>query len=99
MFGIQVKSQSKLSYGQSASQYWYQATIWDLRPIFLSFPYKLYVDICGFVITGVASLTRRRVCNLLVHVLLGIGSAVTLGSKSRRPSYSLYSLTWDTAIV
>jgi hypothetical protein len=30
------------------------------------------------------SLTRGRVCNLPVQLLLGIASAVTLGSKSRR---------------
>jgi hypothetical protein len=30
------------------------------------------------------SLTRRRVCNLLVQFLLGLARAVTLGSKSHR---------------
>jgi hypothetical protein len=30
------------------------------------------------------SLTRGRVCNLLVQLLLGLARAVTLGSKSRR---------------
>jgi hypothetical protein len=32
----------------------------------------------------VPSLTRGRVCNLLVQLLLGLARAVTLGSKSRR---------------
>jgi hypothetical protein len=29
-------------------------------------------------------MTRGRVCNLLVKLLLGLASAATLGSKSRR---------------
>jgi hypothetical protein len=33
---------------------------------------------------GTLSLTRGRVCNLLLPVLLGLASAVTLGSKSHR---------------
>jgi hypothetical protein len=37
--------------------------------------------VCYFV---APSLTRGRVCNLLVQLLLGLASAVTLGSKSRR---------------
>jgi hypothetical protein len=32
----------------------------------------------------VPSLTRGRVCNVLVQLLLGLARAVTLGSKSRR---------------
>jgi hypothetical protein len=36
---------------------------------------------CNFV---APSLTRGRVCNLLVQLLLGLAIAVTLGSKSRR---------------
>jgi hypothetical protein len=39
------------------------------------------------------SLTRGRVCNLLVQLLLGLASAVTLGSKSHRTSdHTLLSL-------
>jgi hypothetical protein len=37
--------------------------------------------LCYFV---APSLTRGRVCNLLVQLLLGLARAVTLGSKSRR---------------
>jgi hypothetical protein len=37
--------------------------------------------VCYFV---EPSLTRGRVCNLLVKLLLGLARAVTLGSKSRR---------------
>jgi hypothetical protein len=39
------------------------------------------VSVCYFV---EPSLTRGRVCNLLVQSLLGLARAVTLGSKSRR---------------
>jgi hypothetical protein len=39
-----------------------------------------YLRVCYFV---APSLTRRRVCNLLVQLLLGLARAVTLGSKSR----------------
>jgi hypothetical protein len=37
--------------------------------------------VCYFV---APSLTRRRVCNILVQLLLGLARAVTIGSKSRR---------------
>jgi hypothetical protein len=33
--------------GQSACLSWCQAIIWERRPIFLSFPWKLSSDICG----------------------------------------------------
>jgi hypothetical protein len=36
--------------GQAASLSWYPATVWDTQPIFLSLPWKLYLDIWGFVI-------------------------------------------------
>jgi hypothetical protein len=39
------------------------------------------LQLCYFV---APSLTRGRVCNLLVQLLLGLARAVTLGSKSRR---------------
>jgi hypothetical protein len=39
------------------------------------------LQLCYFV---APSLTRGRVCNLLVHLLLGLARAVTFGSKSRR---------------
>jgi hypothetical protein len=46
---------------------------------------------CNFV---AASLTRGRVCNLVVQLLLDLARAVTLGSKSRRPhGHILLSLT------
>jgi hypothetical protein len=38
--------------GQSASLSWYQATIWDQRPIFLSPPHKLSLDSWAVVILG-----------------------------------------------
>jgi hypothetical protein len=46
----------------------------------LKFPFR-HLRVCYFV---APSLTRGRVCNLLVQLLLGLARAVTLGSKSRR---------------
>jgi hypothetical protein len=37
---------------QSASMSWYQATIWDLQPIFLLLPWKVHLDSWGFAIMG-----------------------------------------------
>jgi hypothetical protein len=71
----------------------YQVTIREARPIFFS-PRKLSSDICGFFNYGACSLTRGRVCNLLVQVLQDLGTAVTLGSKSRRP-WDQVCLIWD----
>jgi hypothetical protein len=70
--------------GQSARLSWYQATSWHPRPI-LSSLHGYYLQIFSvFVWFGAPSLTRGRVCNLLIQVLLSHTSAVTLGSKSRR---------------
>jgi hypothetical protein len=41
-------------------------------------------DKCGLLDVGAPSLTRRRVCNLLVQLLPGLARGATLGSKSRR---------------
>jgi hypothetical protein len=49
-----------------------------------SFSLKFPSDNCVFVILLAPSLTRRRVCNLLVQLLLVLARAVTLGPKSRR---------------
>jgi hypothetical protein len=38
--------------GQSDSLSWYQTTIWDLRPIFVYFPWKLFLDRCAFYCGG-----------------------------------------------
>jgi hypothetical protein len=65
-----------------ASLSWYQVTVWDTRPIFLSVSLKLSSDLC--ILSVWSTLTRGWVYNLLVQVLLGFASAVTLGSKSRR---------------
>jgi hypothetical protein len=47
---------------------------------FLEIPFG-HLRVCYFV---APSLTRGRVCNLLVQLILGLARAVTLGSKSRR---------------
>jgi hypothetical protein len=67
---------------QLASQSWCQGPILDPWPILRS-PWKFLqtVAFCNFV---APSLTRGRVCNLFVQLLLGLTRAVTLGSKSRR---------------
>jgi hypothetical protein len=41
-------------------------------------------------------LTRGRVCNLFVHLYLGLARSVTLGSKSRRTQAIFYCLIWDS---
>jgi hypothetical protein len=41
-------------------------------------------DYCRFLDVGAPSMTRGWVYNLLVQLLLGLTSAITLGSKSRR---------------
>jgi hypothetical protein len=38
--------------GQSANLSWYQATIWDPRPMFLSLCWKLFLDMCVFLLWG-----------------------------------------------
>jgi hypothetical protein len=45
---------------------------------------------------GAPSLTRGWVCNLLVHLFLGLARAVTLGSKSHRTRTIFYCLIWDS---
>jgi hypothetical protein len=66
-----------------ASQSWYQATFRNPLPIFLSRSRKLSSDIAIFVVWGAFS-GGRYGSNLPVQVLLGLASAVTLGSKSPR---------------
>jgi hypothetical protein len=66
--------------GQSGSLSFYQATMWDLRPIFLSLR-GYYLQHLRFLLYWTPNLTRGRVCNLLVQVLLGIAGAVNLGSS------------------
>jgi hypothetical protein len=38
--------------GQSTSLSWYQATIWEPQPIFLSRPLKIFSDNCSFLLVG-----------------------------------------------
>jgi hypothetical protein len=58
---------------------------------FLISLWRLQVSWCG-----APSLTRGRVCNLLVQLLLDLARAVTLGSKSRRTQTIFYCLIWDS---
>jgi hypothetical protein len=72
----QSQTQSHITTGnQSDSPSWCQAPIWDPRPIFLS-PWDFLLDNYSLLFV-VPSLTRVRVCNLLL--LLVLASAVTLG--------------------
>jgi hypothetical protein len=96
------KSKSKLCYDRRSVG---QSALISGHPVepttnFSSFPQKLSADICDFQY-GVPSLTRGRVCNLLMQFLLGIVSAVTLGSKSRgtRDHISLSHLRLGPFIV
>jgi hypothetical protein len=70
-------------YWQSASMSWCQAPIWDPQAIFpLVFLYwQLWFSWCG-----ASSLMRGWICNLLVHLLLGLARAVTLGLEFLRPT-------------
>jgi hypothetical protein len=74
-----VESSQSQSYfttdSQSATQSWYQATIWEPPSMFLSLPWKLSSDNWGFVILRL-TLTRGRVYHLLL--LLRRTSAVYL---------------------
>jgi hypothetical protein len=75
---------------QSASPSWCQAPIWDPRPIFLShFDFLLDSNCLLFL---APYLTRGRVCNLLL--LLVLASAVTLGPalSDERSGLSFVSL-------
>jgi hypothetical protein len=64
---------------RSASPSWCQAPIWDPRPVFLSLGiFFRQLQVCYFV---APSLTRGRVCNLLL--LLVLASVFPLGSESR----------------
>jgi hypothetical protein len=81
-----MSSQSHLTNdGQSASLSWYQTTIGDPRPFFLFHGNFLQI-FAGFLGGGywAPSLTRGRASNLLVEVLVGLASAVTVGSNFRR---------------
>jgi hypothetical protein len=77
---LQSQSQSyRTTGGQSASLSWCQATIKARDQFF--FRLEIFfrkLRVCYFV---APSLKRRRVCNLLL--LLGLASAVPLGSESR----------------
>jgi hypothetical protein len=75
---------------QTSHCIWYEATIWNPRPISL-YLHRNYLPVfAGFLFYG-PSLTRARVCNLLVQLLLRLVSAVTVRSKSRR--------TWDHLLL
>jgi hypothetical protein len=77
---LQSQSQSYLtSDSQSAGRSWCQTTIRARDQLFFLFQIFLrQLRVCYFM---APSLTRRRVCNLLL--LLGLASAVPLGSESR----------------
>jgi hypothetical protein len=66
--------------GQSSSLSWCQAPIWEPRPIFDLFSLIIVrqLRVCW---CGAPSLTRSRV--RIFQLLLGIASAVLLGSESR----------------
>jgi hypothetical protein len=74
--GFCLKSNQTPSYimtnGQLVSLSWCQAPGWDLHPVSLIISYR-YVDVAP-------SLMRDRVCTF--HLLLGLASAVFLGSES-----------------
>jgi hypothetical protein len=75
------KSMSSSSYlmanGQSASLSWYQANIWDPQPIYPSLHGYIFRHL-HFLWYEAPSLMRGRVCNLLIQVILGPASTVTL---------------------
>jgi hypothetical protein len=74
---------------QSASQSWCQAPIWEPRQFyFLLEIFFRQLRFCNFV---APSLTRGRVCYLLVQLLLGHARAVTLASKSPELTAIFYS--------
>jgi hypothetical protein len=61
--------------GQSASLSWNNASIWGLRPVFITIK---QLRVCLY---GALSLTRGRVCRL--HLFLALVSAVIFGSEFR----------------
>jgi hypothetical protein len=62
--GSSVKVKTYLTKdGQSPSMFWYQATIWDPRPVCLSHPRKLSSDSCGFLLVGRPPWREDGVCN------------------------------------
>jgi hypothetical protein len=73
------KSKSYTTDGQSASPSWYQAPIWDPRPIFLLLSLIIFrqLRVCW---RGAPTLTRSRVSNF--QFLLGIASAAFLRFES-----------------
>jgi hypothetical protein len=68
--------------GHSAHMSWYQVTILDLWPIFLSLHINYIQTLAVFFQCGVPSLKRKWICNLLIQLILGLASSVTLGFKS-----------------
>jgi hypothetical protein len=64
-----------------------------LEPLTRFFVFCL--TIAGFLLWA-PSLTRGRVCNFLVQLLLGLARAVTLGTKSRRTQTIFYCLIWNS---
>jgi hypothetical protein len=64
---------------QSASLPWYEATMWDQPPI-LFVLHGNYLQTVGCLFLWAASLMKGRGCDL--HLLLGLASAVVLGSES-----------------
>jgi hypothetical protein len=62
---------------------WYRVPLWDLRPD-ITFCRNVAVWNLWSSFCGAPSLTRGRVCNLLVQLLLDLARAVTLRSKSLR---------------
>jgi hypothetical protein len=73
--------------GQSASLSWYQAAIWDTRPIILSFHGKYFQALFS---NQAPYLRRGRICNLSAQLLQGLASSVTLKSKSRRTRGNIF---------
>jgi hypothetical protein len=79
---VEVEANLRLTDGQSANLSWCQAPLWDPWPIFLS-PWNFLQTFAALYFVA-PFLTKGRVCNLLVQLLLGLARAVTLESKSRR---------------
>jgi hypothetical protein len=83
IFSLQLKL--KLIYDRQSVDQYVLVSGAHLGPVTnFSFALKFPLDCCGFVIFVTPSLTRGRVCNLLVQLLLGLARAAALGCKSRR---------------
>jgi hypothetical protein len=67
-----------------------------LGPITRYFISTYGMAIAGFFLCGTPSLTRGSVCNLLPQLLLGLVSAVILGSKSCKTRCPYVTVSFET---